>query len=135
MSQSDYQVGYKKPPLHTRFKKGEPSANPEGRPAKNLAALLVAKLNEPVTVTENGRCRTITKREAVIGQLIDKSADADWRATKMLLDVMRDVEKKTGTPPSDAPSRFTAADDEVVAQLIERLRDQIHYEMTHKNAE
>jgi hypothetical protein len=28
-----------------------------GRPAKNLAALLAASLNEKVTVTENGKCR------------------------------------------------------------------------------
>jgi Family of unknown function (DUF5681) len=28
---SDYQVGYGKPPQHTRFKKGE-SGNPAGRP-------------------------------------------------------------------------------------------------------
>jgi hypothetical protein len=27
----DYKVGYKKPPLHTRFKKGQ-SSNPRGRP-------------------------------------------------------------------------------------------------------
>jgi len=27
----DYEVGYGKPPRHTRFAKGEPSANPRGR--------------------------------------------------------------------------------------------------------
>ncbi len=49
----DYEVGYGKPPRHTRFKKGEPSANPRGRPAKNLMALLVEGLNKPVVVTED----------------------------------------------------------------------------------
>ena len=29
--QPDYKVGYKKPPLHTRFQKGQ-SGNPRGRP-------------------------------------------------------------------------------------------------------
>jgi len=52
-TESDYKVGPGKPPLHTRFKKGE-SGNPRGRQPKNLPALLVAALNQPVTVTENG---------------------------------------------------------------------------------
>ena len=130
MSDTEYKVGYGKPPRHSRFKKGEPSANPRGRPRKNLAALLVDGLNKPVTVTENGRRRKGTVREAVVSQLINKSATADLRATKMLLDIMRDAEKQAGAPsPPEAPRRFTPADEEVVAQLIERLRDQVRSEM------
>ena len=54
MSQTkrDYEVGRGKPPVHSRFKKGQ-SGNPRGRPAKNLAVLLAAALNETVTVTED----------------------------------------------------------------------------------
>ena len=37
----EYAANYRKPPLHTRFKKGQ-SGNPRGRPKKNLPALLVA---------------------------------------------------------------------------------------------
>jgi Family of unknown function (DUF5681) len=118
---SDYKVGPGKPPLHTRFKKGQ-SGNPRGRQPKDLPALLIAALNQPVTVTENGRRRQITKREAVIAQLVDKSATADLRATKMLLDIMKDIEKQAGTPPAPKPVPFTEADQEVVENLIARLR-------------
>jgi hypothetical protein len=125
-----YEVGYGKPPRHTRFKKGEPSANPRGRPAKNLAALLVEGLNKPVVVTEDGQRRTITVREAIVTQLINKSATADLRATKMLLDMIKDAEKQAATAAAPEPApRFTAADEEVVDQLIERLRHQILSEM------
>jgi hypothetical protein len=57
-----YEVGYKKPPLHARFKKGQ-SGNPRARPkrSKDFAALLTEILNEKVTVTENGQPRQITK--------------------------------------------------------------------------
>ena len=62
--ESDYKVGYKKPPLHTRFKKGQ-SGNPRGRPkgSKNFSTLLAEALNEPVIVAEDGKRRRISKRE------------------------------------------------------------------------
>ena len=81
----EYAANYRKPPLHTRFKKGQ-SGNPRGRPKKNLPALLVAALDEPVFVTIDGERRKITKREAVITQLVNESAGANLRATKMLID-------------------------------------------------
>ena len=119
----DYKVGRGRPPLHTRFKKGH-SGNPRGpRPRpKNLPALLVAALNEAFVVTANGEPRRITKREAVIAQLVDKSAGADLRATKMLIDMLKDIEKQAGSAsPPEAPP-FTPADGEVVENLLARLR-------------
>ena len=79
-----------------------------------------------MVVTENGRRRKIALREAITSQLINKSATADLRAVKMLLDLIKDAEKQaaTATAPEPAPC-FTAADEEVVEQLIERLRHQI----------
>ena len=62
-SESGYKVGPCRPPLHTRFKKGQ-SGNPGGRSAKSLPALLADALNETVVVTIDGRRRKITKREA-----------------------------------------------------------------------
>ena len=89
----EYAANYRQPPQHTCFKKGR-SGNPCGRPAQNLAALLAAALNETITVTENGKRRQVTKREAVIAQLVNKSASAELRATKMLIDMLRDIEKR-----------------------------------------
>jgi len=130
-----YEVGYGKPPRHTRFKTGEPSANPRGRPRKTMAALLVEGLNKKVVVTENGRRRTITVREAVVKQLINQSATADLRATKMLFDLTKDAEKQAGAAMAPEPApQFTKADEEVVEQLIERLRHQILTEMAAENA-
>ena len=131
----DYEVGYGKPPRHTRFKKGEASANPHGRPRKNLAASLVERLNKKVVVTENGRRRKIAVREAITSQLINKSATADLGAIKILLDLIKDAEKQAAAATAPEPSpRFTAADEEVVEQLIERLRHQILTEMAADTA-
>ena len=119
--QRDYEVGYGKPPRSTRFKKGQ-SGNPRGRSSgsKNLSTLLSEALNEPVTVTENGRRRKVSKREAIIKQLVNQSANGDWRAVKMLLEILRDIEGQT-EPAADEPSAFTAADEEVIEQLKARL--------------
>jgi len=58
----DYEVGRGKPPVHTRFKKGQ-SGNPRGPRPKNLPALLVEALNEKVVVTIDGeRARSPSAR-------------------------------------------------------------------------
>jgi hypothetical protein len=116
----EYAANYRMAPVHCRFKRGQ-SGNPRGRPAKNLAALLAAALNEKVTVTENGKRRQVTKREAVIAQLVNKSASADLRATKMLIDMLRDIEKRA-EPAAAEKNPFSPTDKEVVQQLVARLR-------------
>src|ERR1700747_826493 len=94
-SKRDSAVGRGKPPVHTRFKKGQ-SGNPRGPRPKNLPALLVEALDEPVPARMSGEHRQITKREAVVTQLVNKSAAADLRAIKMLVDMLKDAEKKAG---------------------------------------
>ena len=117
----DYEVGYGKPPRHTRFKKGQ-SGNPRGRPrgSKNLKTLLNDALNEPVVITEEGGRRKITKREAIVTQLVNRSATADLRALKILLDILRDIEGHS-EPASAESSGFIEADEKVIAQLRARL--------------
>src|SRR5215469_6510602 len=132
--EGEYKVGPGRPPLHTRFKKGQ-SGNPRGPRSKNLPALLVAVLDEPVVVTTGGESRRITKREAVVTQLVDKSAGADLRATKMLLDIMRDIEKRAGAAPPPEVSPFTAADAEVVANLLARLQRIELSKIHHRDSE
>jgi hypothetical protein len=115
----DYEVGYGKPPRHSQFKRGQ-SGNPRGRPAgsKNLGTLVSEALNEPVIVVENGGRRKISKREAIIKQLVNRSAKADWRAIKILLDIVRELESQI--EPETAESSFSAADEKVIEQIKAR---------------
>jgi hypothetical protein len=117
----DYEVGYGKPPRETRFVKGR-SGNPRGRPrgAKSFSALLSDKLNEPVTVADNGGRRKISKREAIVTQLVNRSAAGDFRAIKILLDTLRDIERQT-EPISSETAEFSEADDKVIEQLKARF--------------
>lgn len=115
-----YEVGYGKPPRHTRFRPGQ-SGNPRGRPkdAKNLSTLVHEALNEPVVVAENGRRRKVSKRRAIIKQLINRSAQGDLKAMQMLLSTMHEIERRNEAEP--AVTTFAAADEKVLEQLTARL--------------
>ena len=117
----DYEVGYGKPPRHTRFAKGQ-SGNPGGRPpgAKSFTTLLDEALNKRVLVAENGGRRKVSKRQAIVTQLVNRAATADFRAMKMLLDFARDTERQT-EPASPESAAFTEAEERVLEQLKARF--------------
>lgn len=87
---SEYHVGYGKPPRRTRFEKGT-SGNPAGRVkgSKNFSQILLQALSEPVVVNERGERKRITKGEAIIKQLVNKGASGDARSIQLLLAEMR----------------------------------------------
>ena len=118
----DYEVGYGRPPRQTRFEPGR-SGNPRGRPnrSKNLATLLSEALREPVIVTENGRRRKVSKRQAVIKQLVNRSARGDLKAMQMLLGAMQEIEHRGEAEPAE--TTFDGVDQKVIEQLKARLRD------------
>src|SRR6266851_8865101 len=109
---SDYQVGYGKPPMHSRFKKGE-SGNPKGRPkgSKNVATLLEKELKQRVMITENGRRRSITKQEAMVKHLVNKAVSGDRPLMQLLLDEIRLLEARVASSPSG--TNLDEADREV----------------------
>ena len=116
----DDEVGYRKPPRRTRFRKGQ-SGNPRGRPsgAKNLSTMLSEALNELVIVAENGRRRKITKRKAIIMQVVNRAAKGYWRDTKLILDIEQDIERRTDAAAPEAAA-FGEADKKVIEQLNAR---------------
>jgi hypothetical protein len=75
---------------------------------KNLAILLEEALNEAVVVNENGRRKRISKREAVLKQLVNRAASGDPRAIQLLLGEMRLAEGRQLTAAE--PLLFDAAD-------------------------
>jgi Family of unknown function (DUF5681) len=120
---TDYAVGYGKPPVHTRFKKGN-RAYTRGRPrgARNLTTLLLEALDERVDVSQGGRRRKIAKRELGIAQLADKFANGDPYATKLMLGLLLEIERKPPAEPAQRPP-LEEADKLVIADLLARLRD------------
>ena len=115
----NYAVGYGKPPRHSQFRKGNSGSAGRARGSRNLATLVMSTLNEPVTVNENGRRKTITKLRASLKQLVNKAASGDSRALQLLLGTVRQIEQP------EAPARAAVvneADRQVIEQVVARIR-------------
>lgn len=85
----DYEVGYRKPPRHTRFRKGV-SGNPKGRPkgSKNFLTVLKNELLGTIRITEGGRARIVTKLEALIKARVNRSLQGDKRDADRIFALM-----------------------------------------------
>jgi hypothetical protein len=66
-AKADYEVGYGRPPDHTRFKKGR-SGNPRGRPQgrTNARSIVSRAISEKVTIREGDKARDMTKLEGLL---------------------------------------------------------------------
>jgi hypothetical protein len=120
-NEDSYAVGYRNPPDHTRFAKGQ-SGNPKGRPkgSQNLATLLAKAGRERINVKENGRTRSITKFEASMIQLANKAASGDLKATRELLHWSKlFAELEQIALPLHVPHE---KDEAVLASMLERIR-------------
>lgn len=114
-------VGYRNPPENTRFKKGQ-SGNPKGRPkgSLNMATVLAKTLREKVVINEHGQRRVVTKLEAAVKQLVNKSAAGDLAALRQLSALVQSAEEQAAqTPPVNAP--LSEDDQKVVQGILERF--------------
>jgi hypothetical protein len=99
MNGAKYEVGYKRPPAHSRFQKGR-SGNPSGRPkdSKNFKTLLNQILNEQISLQDGVNSRKVSKREAIARRLIIGALKGDSRDLQTLLKLA----EQTGEFESDA---------------------------------
>ena len=84
---TDYEVGYGKPPMHSRFKKGV-SPNPEGRrKRKPLPAgdIINDALNAPAEYRERGKTKKATRQELTLRNYVRLALKGDAKAAEMLL--------------------------------------------------
>ena len=85
---AERRVGYKNPPVHSRFKAGL-SGNPSGRAkgSRNLKTLFQKVLKEEVSLRDGERVKKVSKAEAVIRSIIVGALKGDSRCLGMLLRV------------------------------------------------
>ena len=76
-SDGEYEIGYGKPPLGTRFQRGR-SGNPRGRPRRprSFDDEFWKMLGQPVTVAEGGRKKRVTTLDAALMRMREKRSRA-----------------------------------------------------------
>jgi hypothetical protein len=126
---SAYEIGFGKPPKHSRFRAGV-SGNPKGRPrgTRNLTTVLQRTLQEKVVINKNGVRRTVTKLEAAVEQLVDKAAAGDLAALRQLT-ALAGTSVEQGVDAST--NQLADADLELMKGVLKRLEGcakEEHYE-------
>jgi hypothetical protein len=121
LSNEDHKPGYRKPPRHSQFKKGQ-SGNPSGRPkgSRNFVTELQDELTSRIPIVENGKRRRISKQKAIAKQLVNKAATGDPKFASLFLNERRRYEEQEVGPASQEVSSHE--DMRVMENMIRRIR-------------
>lgn len=90
--EAPYQIGYGKPPEHSRFKPGQ-SGNPKGKRngQKGYRSIVRDVLNEKVTVRTARGSKKMTKLEALVQTNVNKGLNGDAKSADLVLKIAREV--------------------------------------------
>jgi uncharacterized protein DUF5681 len=117
-------IGYKNPPLHTRFRKGR-SGNPRGRPkgTRNLKTDLLEELHETLIVHEGSRDLRVSKQRALIKSLAARAIKGDTGAAVKLIDLYIRIFGLQEQGLAEPAQPLSAEEQEVLAALEPRLTE------------
>lgn len=118
----DYEVGYGKPPEHTRFQKGH-SGNARGKikGRKAIRTLLTDALLAQATISLNGAQKKGPRQHLMFETLTARAAVGDLQAQKLLLPLMMQI---LGPDGMDAGKQVLSAQDQrILDQLLADMPD------------
>ena len=96
-------VGYRKPPVHSRFRKGQ-SGNPGGRPKGmtlgRAAALTQKEAYRRIRVKEGDKVVTMTVLQAVLRNQITLAMKGNSAAQRAFLDLVWAIERESADAQS-----------------------------------
>jgi hypothetical protein len=119
----DYEVGYRKPPKDSQFKKGQ-SGNPKGRTrqTRNLKTDLMKILGQRISVREGDRKFKVSGQEGALMALMANCLKRDTKAISTLVNL---VVRVFGfeSPLPEAGERPTPQEEQMLAELEARLRN------------
>jgi hypothetical protein len=119
-------VGYRRPPLHTRFQPGQ-SGNPAGRRKgqPSVSDLILREAARLVKVKSGDGVETITKHEVVVRQLWKMAMQEDLAALRLLLMFLAATPDSSGDgDPQDETNAISLPakpDDETVRRMLARF--------------
>jgi hypothetical protein len=114
-------VGYGKPPIRTRFRKGV-SGNPGGRPrgvtAGRANMLALKEVYRPVTVREGDKILTLPAIQAVLRSMVAVAAKGNGPVQRFLIEVIQEIERENAVPTHEGDSGGVA---ERLAAALKRI--------------
>jgi hypothetical protein len=120
--EDDFKVGYKSPPRHSRFRRGQ-SGNPRGRQRglRNFGTDVKATLAGPVAVNEQGKAKRVSSQEGMLLRLREKALKGDARALDQFI---RLAQAFNNDGPNDAlgGQEMLAEDREILDAYTDALR-------------
>ena len=115
-----YSVGYRKPPLQTRFRKGK-SGNPKGRPkgSRNLKTDLLEEVEKKIMLKVDGRTQSVSRRQALVKTMVADALRGNPKARALVLSLLSQYEVVEEAPSEKLP---TAAEDQKILERFIRRR-------------
>ena len=119
---SNYQVGYGRPPAGSRFKKGTWAIRKISRPkhSKNMKTIIREALTAPVTVREGERTRRVPKIEGIVLRQVEAALKGDEKAAIAALKMAAQVgllEETAGAELLELSPQQNLMVNEVLAQV------------------
>jgi hypothetical protein len=120
---ADYPVGYGKPPLASRFKRGT-SGNAKGRPkgSKNLKTLIRDAMTASISIQEGAKTKRVSRIEGVVLRQLQKALmGSDQAAMAVVKMALQLGFLEDSTDNFDAVA-LTMDDEQILSELIARSR-------------
>jgi hypothetical protein len=126
---ADYEIGYGKPPPHSRFKPGQ-TGNPKGRPkgSLNMATIVAKELARKIKVREAGRIRNFRANVLIARRQVNKALNGDLKSAEFLMRFGSDARTNPDSPASgsaaDPAHLFQSRDGDVLAHYRQRVLEE-----------
>jgi hypothetical protein len=120
---ADYPVGYGKPPLASRFKRGT-SGNAKGRPkgSKNLKTLIRDAMTASISVQEGAKTKRVSRIEGVVLRQLQKALMGSDQAAMAVVKMALQLGFLEGSTDNFDAVALTRDDEQILSELIARSR-------------
>jgi Family of unknown function (DUF5681) len=121
-----YDVGYGRPPAHTRFpagRSGNPAGRRKGQPTPN--EIFMKEAARLVKIKRGETVETITKFEAIVRRMLQSAMEGDIAAARLVfIGLAQNAPDPSGGAAEDETTNLAlsvAPDDETVRRMIARF--------------